>query len=714
MARTITPWRSRLFGIAAPWDDAEIAIHKGPMSNPSPVNPPRFRRVALALGQVLGSAFAYSLLNALSSAFQISGGVSVLFPGTAVSVVACMYAGWYGAIGVFLGTLITPWETTTNVPILLLSGVINAAEGLIPFLVFRYSRSLRRDLSDVRSLLAFIVFGVTLNTGASALLGNLFLVPREGALELSPILVWWVADFTAAMLLATPFLAFAPRKLARFLGHREPERPRSIANALQIIAITLVFGWAASAILRNYLINHIETLRLDEQQKLASASSIVNELHSNFLFASGLELKPSQADTHESLVNASTVNDRLLHQLEPYAAASSAPVRSRYTELAQLTRDWFADVTSPNPRRSALDIHMLGRKVLALKTEIELQNLSAWELFARNRRTIMAISLFTDVAVFLILLLASVQLIYEISRPLRRLHSAVEEVRFGAPFESEALASRYTEMESLRTTLSQTLDMLRKREAELSRETERAMAASRHKTEFLAKMSHELRTPLNSIVGFSELLLQRDIVIDTEKRQQFIENVSRSARHLLLLINDLLDLARLESGKINIDVQPVDVRYVIESSAAIASPLLREKQQALLLDIPSDALIVNADPLRLQQILLNLLSNATKFSGAGTTVTVQARLSEDHCAIEVRDQGIGIPPEAHERIFLEFEQVHARGEHSRGAGLGLALARRFVEAMNGSIAVRSTPHYGATFEVVLPLNQRKGDSQLEH
>ena len=673
------------------------------MSATRPLHSP-FRRTAIVAAQIIGSAIVYSLLNKLSSAFQISGGVSVLFPGTAVSILACMYFGWCGAIGVFIGTVLTPWETVSETRLLIIAGVINAAEGLIPYLVFRFTPRLSADLRDVRSLMMFIIFGVTVNTGASALLGNLFLVATNGSLDPSSVMIWWVADFTAAMLLATPLLAFAPRRMSNFISQRSNEQPRSIANALQIIAITLVFGWAASAILRNYLINHIENLRLSEQQKLTTASSIVNEIHSNFLFASGLELQASAPDWRESLAAAERVNDKLLGELAPYASGSAPNVRERYTELAQLTRDWFSDARlRSDGAPSVVGVHALGRKVLALKSEIELQNLSAWEEFARNRRTIMAISLFTDFAVFFILLIASAQLIYEIARPLKRLHRAVDEVRFGGPFQSNDLGSRYSELEALRCTLAQTLDTLRKRETELSAETDRAMAASRHKSEFLAKMSHELRTPLNSIVGFSDLLLQPDLVIEADKRRHFIENVSRSARHLLSLINDLLDLARLESGKVVIDVQPVDVRYVIESSVAIASPLLKQKHQLFSVTVPDESLVVSADPLRLQQVLLNLISNANKFSDEGTTISIAAQRSGAGCAISVRDEGIGIPPEEHDRIFREFEQLHARGEHSRGAGLGLALARRFVEAMNGRIEVKSAPPLrGSTFEVTLP------------
>jgi signal transduction histidine kinase len=243
---------------------------------------------------------------------------------------------------------------------------------------------------------------------------------------------------------------------------------------------------------------------------------------------------------------------------------------------------------------------------------------------------------------------------------------------------------------------------LRDREIDLRLQTDRAIAASKHKSEFLAKMSHELRTPLNSIIGFSELLAEQETTIETQRRLAFLENVSSSARHLLHLINDLLDIARVESGKMKMHFENVDLRLAIANTVASTTPLFHRKRQELDVAVPSEPMMARADIGRIEQVLLNLLANANKFSGEGEKIHIRSVPDDNSWRIEVIDHGIGISPDDQKRIFDEFEQVHPRGPASAGTGLGLALAKRFVEMHGGAIAVESVPGAGAKFSVRLP------------
>ena len=220
-------------------------------------------------------------------------------------------------------------------------------------------------------------------------------------------------------------------------------------------------------------------------------------------------------------------------------------------------------------------------------------------------------------------------------------------------------------------------------------QTERAVTASKHKTDFLAKMSHELRTPLNSIIGFSDLLIEQEPAINSAKRVAFLQNVAGSAKQLLSLINDLLDISKVEAGKMSMNLEEIDLRAAIANCVASTTPLFARKNQVIDLALPKEPMIVHGDQGRIEQVLLNLLSNANKFSPEGDRITIATGGNGGNYRIEIRDHGVGISAADQQRIFEEFEQVHAKGTLSSGTGLGLALAKRFVEAHGGAIEVKS-------------------------
>ena len=230
--------------------------------------------------------------------------------------------------------------------------------------------------------------------------------------------------------------------------------------------------------------------------------------------------------------------------------------------------------------------------------------------------------------------------------------------------------------------------------------------ANQHKSEFLANMSHELRTPLNAIIGFSEVLLERLFGELNEKQDDYLKDIHSSGRHLLNLINDILDLSKVEAGRMELDLATFDLASAISN----AMTLIRERAQrhAIALALDTDPALGEAvaDERKFKQILLNLLTNAVKFTPDGGRVEVRARRDADDIVVAVHDTGIGIATEDQEAVFEEFRQV---GRHytnkQEGTGLGLALTRKFVELHGGRIWLESEPGKGSTFTFTIPTKQ---------
>jgi signal transduction histidine kinase/ligand-binding sensor domain-containing protein len=239
----------------------------------------------------------------------------------------------------------------------------------------------------------------------------------------------------------------------------------------------------------------------------------------------------------------------------------------------------------------------------------------------------------------------------------------------------------------------------------------RALEASRAKTVFLSNMSHELRTPLNSIIGFSQILEDRLVNELSEKHRRFLSNIHRSGQHLLALINDLLDLSKIEAGRMDVRAEPFDPAAVLHETRELMRGVSAEKGIQIELDLGDKLPTLTSDAGKLRQILLNLLSNAVKFSPAGSTVLVRARpvfageppLLRDGLRVDVVDRGLGIAPADQQLIFEEFRQVESHlARSNEGTGLGLALVRRFLDLLGGAIEVQSAPGEGSTFSVFLP------------
>jgi len=238
---------------------------------------------------------------------------------------------------------------------------------------------------------------------------------------------------------------------------------------------------------------------------------------------------------------------------------------------------------------------------------------------------------------------------------------------------------------------------------ELGRLYQQLEAASRHKSEFLANMSHELRTPLNAIIGFSEVLLERMFGDLNEKQDEYLKDIFASGRHLLSLINDILDLSKIEAGKMELELTRFDLPAAIDNALTLVKGRAANHGITLTPDVDRRLGEFVADERKLKQVLVNLLSNAVKFTPEGGRVEIRAVRADGSVEIAVSDTGIGIAAEDQELIFEEFRQ--AGGDYTRkreGTGLGLALARRFVELHGGRIWVKSELGKGSTFTFTLP------------
>jgi GAF domain-containing protein/anti-sigma regulatory factor (Ser/Thr protein kinase) len=236
--------------------------------------------------------------------------------------------------------------------------------------------------------------------------------------------------------------------------------------------------------------------------------------------------------------------------------------------------------------------------------------------------------------------------------------------------------------------------------ADKSRQLE---AASRHKSEFLANMSHELRTPLNAIIGFSEVLAEKMFGDVNDKQAEYLQDILGSGRHLLSLINDILDLSKIEAGRMELEPAAFDLPSAIENALILVRERASRRGIRLGSTIDTRLGMISGDERKVKQVLLNILSNALKFTPEGGRIDIDARLHADRAEVSVTDTGVGIAPGDQEVVFEEFRQVGTADKKAEGTGLGLALSRKFIELHGGTIWVQSEVGRGSTFTFTLPV-----------
>jgi len=289
---------------------------------------------------------------------------------------------------------------------------------------------------------------------------------------------------------------------------------------------------------------------------------------------------------------------------------------------------------------------------------------------------------------------------YRILNPLRRLKNSADAIRRGTPEQADFAITTHDEIQDLSGAMSEMVHDLAEVNAALRE-------ASRHKSEFLARMSHELRTPLNAVIGFSELLLERIAGDLTAKQEEYLRDIHSSGAHLLTLINEILDLAKIEAGRMELTFGETNLTEVVESALTTLRPLIEQKRLDVSAVLDPAATTVRADKIRLKQILFNLLSNAAKFTPPEGKIRVEARRLSDHLELTVVDTGPGIAPEDQSKLFREFTQLDATQQMNQsGTGLGLVLVKRLVELHGGRVWVESAVGKGSRFIFRIPMGTR--------
>jgi signal transduction histidine kinase len=305
-------------------------------------------------------------------------------------------------------------------------------------------------------------------------------------------------------------------------------------------------------------------------------------------------------------------------------------------------------------------------------------------------------NLFIGVAVgaIVLALLLGFILSWSLIGPIQRIDSRLEAIASG-DFSGRVDVTNRDELGALAANVNRMNDELNR----LYRELEET---SRHKSEFLANMSHELRTPLNAIIGFSQVLRERLFGDLNSKQEEYVDDILSSGNHLLSLINDVLDLSKVEAGQVELELAPFSLREALESGVVMVRE--RATQDGVHVEFaPSPGVdVVNGDERRVRQVIFNLLSNAVKFTPAGGAVDVRAAQVNGEVRVSVADTGPGVAVEDRDRIFEEFQQTDAGIEQREGSGLGLALSKRLVELHGGRIWVDSEPGKGSTFVFTLP------------
>jgi signal transduction histidine kinase len=295
----------------------------------------------------------------------------------------------------------------------------------------------------------------------------------------------------------------------------------------------------------------------------------------------------------------------------------------------------------------------------------------------------------------LLALLLGLMLSWSLIGPIQRTETRLTEIAAG-DFSGRLEVENRDELGSLAANVNRMND-------ELSRVYGELEAASRHKSEFLANMSHELRTPLNAIIGFSQVLRERLFGEINEKQEEYLDDILSSAHHLLSLINDVLDLSKVEAGQVELDVAPFSLRETLERGVVMVRERAARNGVRLSLEGAPDVDVVKGDERRIRQVVFNLLSNAVKFTPSGGSVEVSSERVGPEVQVTVADTGPGIAPGDHTRIFEEFQQTETGRAEREGTGLGLALSKRLVELHGGRIWLDSELGRGSRFVFTLPI-----------
>ena len=403
-------------------------------------------------------------------------------------------------------------------------------------------------------------------------------------------------------------------------------------------------------------------------------------------------------------VKAGTAEDQLLFRPPAEDRDDLLKIHDTAEQLATLMKEDLIPVYRYDGRPTQ---DMLATRAEAEKLASDLKQYAAVlsdrtednvkDLIARNASSFASSrTLFIGVAAtaLVLALLLGVILSWSLIEPIQKIDNRLAAIASG-DFSGHVEVDNRDELGALGANVNRMNDELRRVYTELE-------AASRHKSEFLANMSHELRTPLNAIIGFSQVLRDEMVGAVNEKQAEYLDDIISSGNHLLSLINDVLDLSKVEAGQVELEVHPFSLREALERGVVMVRERATEDGVRLAFVADPEVDVVDGDERRIKQVIFNLLSNAVKFTPAGGEVDVSATRANGEVRVSVADTGPGIAPEDQERIFEEFQQSETGVGLREGTGLGLALSKRYVELHGGRIWVESEVGRGSTFTFALP------------
>jgi signal transduction histidine kinase len=370
------------------------------------------------------------------------------------------------------------------------------------------------------------------------------------------------------------------------------------------------------------------------------------------------------------------------------------------TVMQQITEYDGADAADKGLILQSQSAEPLSKSIVDLSVGLVSSTLSQTESLKADNRSAFDQSQGLLIAVAAAATVLALLLGYVLSRsvvgPIRQIEGRLSEITSG-DFTGHVTVRNRDELGALAENINLMND-------ELGRLYKELESASRHKSEFLASMSHELRTPLNAVIGFSQVLRQQMFGELNEKQVEYVDDILSSGQHLLNLINDILDLAKVEAGRMELQPAPFALDETLRNATAMVRERATRQDVTLSTEIDDSVGEIEADERKVKQILFNLLSNAVKFTPAGGTVTLAARTDASQAIISVRDTGVGISPLDQARIFEDFYQL-GPGMAQEGTGLGLALTKRLVDLHGGELTLESAPGAGSTFTVRLPLRR---------
>ena len=401
-----------------------------------------------------------------------------------------------------------------------------------------------------------------------------------------------------------------------------------------------------------------------------------------------------------ALIPASTFPDNLLFRPPPEDEVYLQRIRSTAERLSGVVRELIEAREAGSPRETSLRVRSESLAITLNQRATELANVTATKTdaltaqnasaYARSRNLFIAAAAGSIVlALFLGFVLS-----WSLIGPIQRIDSRLAAIASGN-FSGHVDVTNRDELGALAANVNRMNDELQR----LYRELE---TASRHKSEFLANMSHELRTPLNAIIGFSQVLRDGLFGEVNAKQEEYLEDILTSGHHLLALINDVLDLSKVEAGQLQLELAPFSIEDALERGVSMVREQATRNGVQVTLHANGGLHVVTGDERRVRQVIFNLLSNAVKFTSAGGSVDVTAKRANGEVRVSVADTGPGITEDDLGRIFEEFQQTEAGARQHEGTGLGLALSKRFVEMHGGRIWCDSEVGKGSTFVFTIP------------